>query len=74
MSLRRKGYAYWPNRPAFAATQWSVISTHPDLEQAERRLRHITSPEVYYDERGRLARVPTATEEERAVPYNPWRS
>lgn len=73
VSLRKKDYAYWPNRPAAAATRWNVLSTHPDLEGAERRLRHITSPRIYYDERGQLARAPTPTEEERAVPRNPWR-
>ena len=73
VSLRRKAYAYWPNRPPAAATRWSVISTHPDLECAERRLRHITSPLIYYDERGRLTRAPTPTDEEPAVPHDPWR-
>ena len=41
-----------------AATRWRVLSTHRDLEDAERRLRHITSPPVHYDERGRLAQLP----------------
>jgi hypothetical protein len=58
VSLRKKSYAYWPNRPPADATRWRILSTHPDLEQAERRLRHITSPQVYYDERGRLAQAP----------------
>ena len=59
VSLRRKDYNYWPNRPPAAATRWRVISTHRDLDEAERRLRFITSPHVYYDEDGRLAQAPS---------------
>ena len=59
VSLRKKSYDYWPARPPSAATRWRVLSTHRDLEDAERRLRHVTSPHVYYDERGRLARAPS---------------
>ncbi len=58
VSLRRKGYKYWPARPPAAATRWCVLSTHRDLEEAERRLRHIASPHVYYDERGQLTQAP----------------
>jgi hypothetical protein len=58
VSLCRKDYTYWPNRPPAASTRWCVLSNHPDLEHAERRLRHVTSPHVYYDERGRLAKAP----------------
>ena len=61
VSLRKKSYDYWPVRPPAAATRWRVLSTHRDLEDAERRLRHVTSPPVFYDERGRLAGAP-ATE------------
>ena len=39
VSLCRKGYRYWPSRPPAAATEWCPISTHQDLEQAERRLQ-----------------------------------
>jgi len=60
VSLRKKGYSYWPDRPPAASTLWRVLSTHPDLEHAERRLRHVTSPPVYYDERGRLVQAPSA--------------
>jgi hypothetical protein len=74
VSLRKKSYDYWPNRPPAAATRWRVLSTHRDLEDAERRLRQITSPHIYYDERGRLARAPEACEEERTAPESPWRS
>ncbi len=58
VSLRKKAYNYWPNRPPAAATRWCVLSTHRDLDEAERRLRFVTSPHVYYDERGRLASAP----------------
>jgi hypothetical protein len=58
VSLSKKGYSYWPNRPPAAATQWCVLSKHPDWEAAERRLLRIASPPAYYDERGRLAQAP----------------
>lgn len=58
VTLRKKGFEYWPARPPAAATRWRVLSTHRDLEDAERRLRHVTSPPVHYDERGCLARAP----------------
>jgi hypothetical protein len=58
VSLCKKGYSYWPNRPPAAATQWCVLSKHPDWEAAERRLIRIASPPAYYDERGRLAQAP----------------
>jgi hypothetical protein len=72
VSLRKKAYAYWPNLPPAAATRWNVLSIHPDLEQAERRLRHITSPHVYYDERGRLVRTPMPGEADAEAPSTPW--
>ena len=46
VSLCKKGYSYWPNRPPTAATRWCILSKHPDWEAAERRLRRITSPPV----------------------------
>jgi hypothetical protein len=58
VSLCEKRYRYSPERPAAAATCWPVLSRHPDLEDAERRLRHITTPPIYYDERGRPVLVP----------------
>ncbi len=58
VSLRKKSYEFWPDHPAASCTRWRVLSTHPDLEHAERRLRHVTSPPVHYDERGRLAQAP----------------
>ncbi|GAA0579864.1 hypothetical protein GCM10009416_17850 [Craurococcus roseus] len=71
VSLRKKSYEFWPDRPPAACTRWRVLSTHPDLEGAERRLRHIASPPVYYDERGRLAPAPAAAERERRRPTGP---
>ena len=59
VSLRKKRYDYWPNRPPAAATRWCVISTHRNLDEAEGRLRHVTSPHIYYDERGQLAQAPS---------------
>ena len=70
VSLCAKRYDYWPNRPPAAATRWRPISSHPDLEAAEQRLRLITSPNVYYDERGRLAQAPAATGADRIGPGN----
>jgi len=64
VSLRRKRYEFWGKSDPAAATHWVVISYHPDLEEAERRLRHITSPTIYYDSRGRLARSPAVPEED----------
>lgn len=72
-SVSRKHYSYWPERPPAAATIWRAISRHRDLEEAERRLRHVTSPHIYYDERGRLAQAPVADGGAGAEPRNPWR-
>jgi hypothetical protein len=58
VSLCKKRYAYWPTRPPATSTRWCAISNHADLEHAERRLRHVTSPPIYYDEHGRLAKKP----------------
>lgn len=64
-TLRRKQYDYRPDRPPAAATRWRVLSTHRSLEEAERRLRHIASPPIFYDERGRLAPAPPPPPPER---------
>jgi hypothetical protein len=58
VSLCEKRYRHRPERPAAAATCWPVRSRHPDLDDAERRLRHISTPPIYYDERGRPVLVP----------------
>ncbi|HZF78023.1 MAG TPA: hypothetical protein VE033_19560 [Acetobacteraceae bacterium] len=55
VSLRRKEFAASRLRDqAAAATVWRILSAHPTLEEAERRLRHVTSPPVHYDLRGRV--------------------
>ena len=58
VSLREKAFRPCMDAPPEAATIWRIVSGHPTLEEAERRLRHITSPPVYYDARGQLARPP----------------
>src|SRR5690242_12523226 len=55
VSLRHKHLSTWGKTRPADATLWKVISYHADLEEAERRLRHIASPTVYYDERGQVA-------------------
>ena len=55
VSLRRKEFAASRLRDrAASATVWRILSAHPTLEEAERRLRHVTSPPVHYDLRGRV--------------------
>lgn len=71
VSLRKKSYEFWPDRPPAACIRWRVVSKHPDLEHAERRLRHIATPPVYYDGRGRLAPAPSPDEDERRAPPPP---
>jgi hypothetical protein len=58
VSLREKCFLPSLKAPPSAATVWRILSGHPNLEEAERRLRHITAPPVYYDETGHLARAP----------------
>ena len=64
VSLRRKRYSYWGEADPAAATRWEPISYHADLEAAEQRLRHITSPTSYYDAHGRLVAAPRHREAE----------
>src|SRR3712207_2976666 len=68
VSLRQKRYEFWEKPDPAAATHWDVISYHPDLEDAERRLRHITSQPVYYDRHGRVTHPPDEPEGESGVP------
>ena len=68
VSLCRKRYSYWGDDDPAAATRWEVLSCHADREEAERRLRHITEPVTYYDERGRLVAGPAARERDWGVP------
>jgi hypothetical protein len=58
VSLCMKRYEYWEQLAPEDATEWHPISRHKDLEEAERRLRHVCSSPVYYDAEGRLARAP----------------
>jgi hypothetical protein len=53
-----KQYEYWPNKEPEDATTWKVISTHANLEEAERRLKTIIGGPVYYDADGSVARKP----------------
>ena len=61
VTLRQKTYEYWENRAPEEATTWIVLSTHDDLEEAERRLRVICGPSLYYDANGRQIRPPCRT-------------
>jgi hypothetical protein len=58
VSLRHKHLSTWGKTRPADATLWKVISHHADLEEAERRLRHITSVTVYYDARGQVVAWP----------------
>jgi hypothetical protein len=68
VSLRRKRYKFWGQPDPAAATHWDVISHRPDLEDAEQRLRHITTPPVYYDKRGRVTHAPAEPVEDWGMP------
>jgi hypothetical protein len=61
-ALSVKRYEFWDDGSAQAATRWRELSRHEGLEDAERRLRHVTSPTLYYDERGRIVLVPPEAE------------
>jgi len=58
VTLRQKTYEYWDDREPEEATTWIMISTHGDLEEAERRLRVICGPLLYYDADGRPTKPP----------------
>jgi hypothetical protein len=58
LSLRRKRFDFRGLADPLLATRWTVLSRHADLEAAERRLRHVCGPRLFYDEDGRLARPP----------------
>lgn len=60
--LSRKHYEFWQGDEPADATHWVVVSRHANLEEAERRVRLITSPPVYYDARGQLAQGPPLPE------------
>ena len=58
LTLRQKTYEYWDNRDPEEATTWAVVSTHDDLDEAERRLRLICIGSIYYDAEGRQVKPP----------------
>lgn len=58
VTLRQKVYEYWENREPEEATTWTILSTHNDLDEAERRLRLICTGSIYYDAEGRQVKPP----------------
>ena len=58
VTLRRKDYDYYEDRDPELATIWKIISTHAELDGAERRLRMICSSSLYYDAEGKPAKSP----------------
>jgi hypothetical protein len=58
VALKRKTYEYWDTGDPEDATTWVTISTHDDLEDAERRLRHICGPAIFYDAEGKPTKPP----------------
>jgi hypothetical protein len=57
-SLGMKQYEWWDGMQPEEATTWPQLSRHKDLEEAERRLRHLCSGPHFYDAEGRLVRPP----------------
>jgi hypothetical protein len=55
--LCQKEYEFWPDRSPEEATTWRVLSSHANLEEAERRLKFIVGGPVYYDAEGRVVRA-----------------
>jgi hypothetical protein len=66
-TLHRKSFQFAAYGGAAAATCWELVSRHPDLEEAERRLRHVCGPKLYYDSRGRITGAPPSFEEWRKM-------
>jgi hypothetical protein len=58
VTLRQKSYEHSDTDDPEDATSWVVISTHEDLEKAERRLRLICGPPLYYDAEGKPVKPP----------------
>jgi hypothetical protein len=61
VTLRQKRYEYWENLEPEEATTWITISTHENLEEAERRLRLICTTPVFYDAEGKPTKPPRRT-------------
>jgi len=57
VQLCQKEYEYWPNRSPEEATTWRILSSHDNLEEAERRLKLIIGGPIYYDAEGRVVRL-----------------
>ena len=68
VSLRRKRYEYWDEQDPEHATTWVPISTHDNLEEAERRLRLICSAAIYYDDEGKPVQPPRLTDPQSSMP------
>src|SRR4051794_26218717 len=68
VTLRRKEYEYFPEQQPEDATTWRVISTHEDMDEAERRLRHMLGSPVYYDAEGRPVRPSRAAKPRWSTP------
>ncbi len=58
LSLREKFFLPSLRPLPTAPLIWRIISQHPTLEEAERRLRHITAPPIFYDAKGQVAPAP----------------
>lgn len=68
VTLRQKAYEYWPELEPEDATSWQVISTHEDMDEAERRLRLILGPPVYYDAEGKPTKPPRSVKPRWGMP------
>jgi hypothetical protein len=58
VTLRQKSYEYWEQLEPEDATSWVMLSRHDSLEEAERRLRLICGPAIYYDAEGNPTQAP----------------
>ncbi|RAI60655.1 hypothetical protein [Roseicella frigidaeris] len=67
-TLHRKAFQFTAHGGAAAATLWVPVSRHPDLEEAERRLRHVCGPKLYYDGKGRITGAPPSFQDWLAMP------
>lgn len=67
LSLCRKRFHFTALPDPVTATRWTVISRHAELEEAERRLRLLCGPKLYYDERGRITGAPPGREDWEAM-------
>ena len=54
VTLGMKHYEWCEGMSPEEATRWRPISRHADLEEAERRLRHVCAGPHFYDAQGRV--------------------